>query len=59
MLRLHKLNMYTLSLKSRGTKECRKEQHWWGLQNLVTRCLEPIKGLCNGIGPIRRLEASI
>ena len=43
----------------RETKECRKGQHWLGLQKLLTFCFEPIKGLCTGIGPIRRLEASI
>ena len=45
--------------RSRGTKEYRKGQHWLGLQELLTCCLEPIKGLCTGIGPIRRLDASI
>ena len=43
----------------RGTKECRKGQHWLGLQKLLTCCFEPIKGLCTDIGPIRSLEASI
>ena len=30
----------------RETKECRKGQHWLGLQKLLTLCFEPIKGLC-------------
>ena len=46
-------------LVPRGTKECKKEQQWLGLQKLVTCCFEPIKGLWSGIGPIRRLEWSI
>ena len=41
----------------RGTKECRKGQHWLGLQKLLTCCFKPIKGLCTGIGPKGRLEA--
>ena len=34
----------------RGTKECRKRQHWLGLQELVACCLEPFKGLCLALG---------
>ena len=35
---------------SRGTKECRKGQHWLCLQELVTCCIEPINGLCLALG---------